>query len=95
MPDYSDARDPAMAEVSQKPSTPAPAAAQPAAGGQKHTVAKDETLSHIALKYSGHATKPYWMHIYEANKAVIGKYPNIIRKGMEGVIPDLPAELKK
>jgi len=84
-----------MAEASKKPSTPAPAAAQPAAGGKKHSVAKDETRSHIALKYRGHATKPYWMHIYESNKAVIGKNPNILRQGMELVIPELPAELKK
>jgi len=61
----------------------------------EHTVKADETLSHIALKYYKHATEPYWRHIYEANKAVIGDNPNIIRPGMVLKITVLPKELKK
>ena len=38
----------------------------------KHELKADETLSHLSLKYYGHATPPYWRLIYEANKKVIG-----------------------
>ena len=61
----------------------------------EHTVKADETLSHIALKYYKHATEPYWRHIYEANKDVIGDNPNIIRPGIVLKITVLPKELKK
>lgn len=61
----------------------------------EHEVAKDETLSHIALKHYGHATKPYYMLIYEANKEVIGDNPDVIRRGMVLNIPELPEDLKK
>ena len=57
--------------------------------GQMHTVAADETLSHIALKYYGSAAKEKWIIIYEANKELIGDNPNIIRSGMELFIPDI------
>lgn len=60
----------------------------------KHTLTSEETLSHLSLKYYGHATKPYWMVIYEANKGVIGDNPNKVHSGMELVIPELPPELK-
>jgi nucleoid-associated protein YgaU len=60
----------------------------------EHTTG-DETLSGIALKYYGNATRPYWEVIYEVNKAVIGANPNIIRPGLKLQIPELPAALKK
>jgi nucleoid-associated protein YgaU len=56
----------------------------------EHTVAAGETLSHISLKYYGSAVKEKWMIIYEANKAVIGDNPNIIRSGQVLKIPELP-----
>ncbi len=68
---------------------------QAAAKGKKHVVASGETLSHLSQKYYGSAAKPYWMVIYEANKTAIGDNPNRIREGMELVIPELPADLKK
>jgi nucleoid-associated protein YgaU len=55
----------------------------------------DETLSHVALKYYGNATRPYFLIIYEANKDVIGDNMNIIKPGMKLKIPVLPDELKK
>ncbi len=58
-----------------------------------HTVSGDETLSHIALRYYGHATPPYYKLIYEFNKAVIGDNMNIIRAGQVLEIPQLPEEL--
>lgn len=62
---------------------------------KKHTVAKDETLSHIALKYYGHATEAYWKLIYAFNKGVIGDDPGILKPGLELSIPVLPDALKK
>ncbi len=61
----------------------------------EYTVKPDDTLSHLALKYYKNATRDYWMLIYEANKAVIGDNPNIIRPGMVLQIPELPENLKK
>ncbi len=60
----------------------------------EHTLTAEETLSHLSLKYYGHATKPYWMVIYEANKDVIGDNPNRVHAGLEIKIPELPEELK-
>ncbi len=69
------------------------AAAQPKFIAE-HTLTSEETLSHLALKYYGHATKPYWMVIYEANKELIGDNPNRVRKGMVIKIPELPKDFK-
>jgi nucleoid-associated protein YgaU len=60
-----------------------------------HTVGANETLSHIALRYYGHATPPYYKVIYEFNKAVIGENMNIIRPGQVLEIPQLPQDLVK
>ena len=60
----------------------------------EHTVGGGDTLGHIALKYYGHATKPYWMVIYEANKAEIGDDPNKLKRGITLKIPELPTDLK-
>ena len=66
-------------------------ASKPAAlsSGKMHTVAPDETLSHIALRYYRSAAKEKWMVIYEANQDQIGDNPNTIRRGMELFIPDI------
>ena len=69
------------------PSQPSKPAAQ--MSGKIHTVAADETLSHIALRYYGSAAKEKWMIIYDANQEEIGDNPNIIRRGMELFIPDI------
>lgn len=63
------------------------AAREAAKSGVKHVVESGETLSHIALKYYGSASKEKWMAIYEANKDLIGDNPNKIRVGQELVIP--------
>ena len=60
----------------------------------EHTVASGETLSHLALKYYGKATPPYWQLIYEANKEVIGENPNKVRTGMVLKIPVLPNDFQ-
>jgi nucleoid-associated protein YgaU len=60
-----------------------------------HTIRPNETLSSIALEYYGHATPPYYKHIYEFNKAIIGNNMNLIRPGETIQIPALPEELQK
>jgi nucleoid-associated protein YgaU len=55
-----------------------------------YTVKDDDTLGGIALKYYGSAKKEYWMFIYEANKAVIGERPNVLRPGIVLHIPEKP-----
>ena len=60
----------------------------------EHTLTAEETLSHLSLKYYGHATRPYWMVIYEANKEVIGDNPALVRPGLVLNIPELPPSLK-
>jgi len=63
--------------------------------GEHEVKGWDETLSHVALKFYGNATRPYWELIYEENKAVIGDNPNVIKPGMVLKIPELPADMKK
>ena len=73
------------------------AAAVQAAAAQilaTHTLTKEETLSHLSLKYYGHATEPYWRIIYEANKDVVGPNPNKVHAGMVLKIPVLPDSMK-
>jgi len=60
-----------------------------------HTVRPNETLSHIALRYYGHATPPYYRLIYEFNRDVIGNNMNFIIPGQVLRIPSLPDNLKK
>jgi nucleoid-associated protein YgaU len=71
------------------------ASAERAAILATHTIAADESLSHLALKYYGHASEPYWRLIYNANKGVIGDNPNRVRVGLTLNIPVLPPEMKK
>lgn len=52
-----------------------------------HKVVAGETLSGIALKYYKSSTRDSWMKIYEANKAVIGDNPGMIKAGQELKIP--------
>lgn len=61
----------------------------------EHTVVGGDTLGGIALKYYGHATPDYWQLIYQANKAVIGDNPNVVKRGIVLKIPELPQNLKK
>jgi len=61
----------------------------------EHTLVAGETLSHLALKYYGHATPSYWQHIYEANKDLIGDNPGRVQIGMVIKIPELPQDFKE
>ena len=58
----------------------------------EHTVKKGDTLSAIAKKYYGSATKPLWEVIQKANDI---KDANLIYPGQVFKIPELPPDLKK
>jgi nucleoid-associated protein YgaU len=60
-----------------------------------HKLGKNETWTHLAAKYYGNTTEPYWRHIYEFNKEMVGDNYKRIWGGMEIKIPELPDELKK
>ena len=60
----------------------------------EHVVKPDETLSHIALKYYGHATPPYWQYVYDTNKEAIGPNMKLMQIGTKLIIMELPDELK-
>ncbi len=59
-----------------------------------HKIASGDTLSQIALNYYGHATRDYWMVIYEANKDVIGDNPGMLHPGAVINIPELPENMQ-
>lgn len=50
-----------------------------------YTVKKGDCLSKIALKYYGKSE--YWRKIYDKNKKLIGKNPNLIYPGQKLVMP--------
>ncbi len=54
---------------------------------KKHVVVSGDTLSGIAKKYYDDAGK--YMVIYKANKNLIGDNPDLIKPGMDLVIPEL------
>jgi hypothetical protein len=53
-----------------------------------HTVVGGESLSKIALKHYNNMFK--WPVIFEANREVVGKNPNLIKPGQRLLIPELP-----
>ena len=53
--------------------------------GEQYTVQAGDTLSAIALKFYGDASQ--YMVIYEANKALIGDNPDLIKAGQDLIIP--------
>ena len=60
-----------------------PSGAKPA---RSYTVVKGDSLSRIAKSLYGNASK--WHAIYEANKAVIGSNPDLIKPGQVLTIPE-------
>jgi nucleoid-associated protein YgaU len=57
-----------------------------AASERTYTVVKGDSLSKIAQHFYGNAGK--WRMIYDANKAVVGDNPDLIKPGQILVIPE-------
>ena len=57
----------------------------------EHKVTPDDTLSGLASHHYGNASRKHWMFIYNANKAVIGADPGVLKPGITIKIPELPA----
>ncbi len=90
----------AAAVPAPRPAAPAfgssmPMGSPPAAIGApkrvkaEHTVAVGDSLRLIALKYYGPGGQENWKVIYDANKAVIGENPYILKPGQVLKIPEL------
>ncbi len=60
----------------------------PPASPKVHIVRSGDWLSKMARTYYGNMYK--WPVIYEANRKVIGRNPNLLRPGQKLIIPDLP-----
>lgn len=67
--------------------TPGPTVAPPAGGEQTYTVKAGDTLSSIAARFYGDASK--WRVIYEANRAQLSD-PNALKIGAVLKIPPKP-----
>ncbi len=80
-----DAKQAANLKKQKETMKAATAKAATAKAVKKHVVVSGDTLSGIAKKYYNDAGK--YMVIYEANKRVIGDNPDMIKVGMELVIP--------
>lgn len=76
LPDFSD--------VTGGSSSTAPSATPRAP--RSYTVVKGDSLSKIAKALYGNAGK--WRTIYDANKAVIGDNPDLIKPGQVFIIPE-------
>lgn len=62
-----------------------PASAQSATQGESYTVVSGDSLSKIAKRHYGDASK--WHQIYEANKGIIGANPDHIEVGQVLTLP--------
>jgi nucleoid-associated protein YgaU len=78
---------PGVAATPSPGAPPGPAKARAAATGGKYVIAANDTLTSIAQKEYGSATKADIDRIYEANKAKIGPDRDNLKIGMEIVIP--------
>ncbi|QIG62535.1 LysM domain-containing protein [Sporosarcina phage Lietuvens] len=77
-----------MLENKKKPVSAA--AKRPAASTKKkktHTVVRGDSLFKIAARSDVYGSGSQWRKIYDANKKVIGKNPNLIKPGQKLVIP--------
>lgn len=81
MDDFSDVSGGASSTAPKPAGSPPPA---PAA--RSYTVVKGDSLSRIAKQFYGNAGK--WRKIYDANKAVIGTNPDLIKPGQVFTIPE-------
>lgn len=76
---------PLKAPVSNKGASSVREVAKPPVPPKKYTVKKGDSLSKIAREVYGNAGD--WRKMYEANKGVIGKNPNLIFPGQSYTLP--------
>lgn len=78
---------PVFPPIAPPPSAPSPAPVPPTVGVPftAYVVMPGDSLSKIAAKFYGDASS--WSKIYDANKAIIGPHPNVIKPGQTLVIP--------
>jgi nucleoid-associated protein YgaU len=55
----------------------------------QYTVKAGDSLSRIARFFYGSGTELFWRRIYDANVAIIGANPNLIRPGQQLTIPEI------
>jgi hypothetical protein len=55
----------------------------------QYTVKAGDSLSKIARFFYGSGTELFWRRIYDANVAIIGANPNLIRPGQQLTIPEI------
>jgi nucleoid-associated protein YgaU len=60
-----------------------------------HTVQENETWTHLALRYYGDMSEPYWRYMYEFNKELIGDNYKDFYAGLKIEVPELPDHMKK
>ena len=82
MPDPKDPF-PDFSDVTGGSSSTAP---EPPKAARTYTVVKGDSLSKIAKALMGGANK--WRKLYEANKAVVGNNPDLIKPGQVLTIPE-------
>ena len=78
---------PDFSDVQGSGSSTAPTPPAEKAETRTHTVVRGDSLSKIAKTYYGKAG--LWKPLYEANKAVVGANPDLIKPGQVLVIPEL------
>ena len=54
-----------------------------------HIVQPGENLSYIAKYYYGDENEAHWITLYNFNREIIGENPDLIRVGMELVVPEI------
>ena len=54
-----------------------------------HVVQLGENLTVIAQAYYGSEHEAHWITLYNFNRELIGENPDLLRVGMELLIPDL------
>lgn len=79
-------KDPDFSGVTSGSSSTAPTPPGRMPASRTYTVVGGDNLSKIAKSFYGNDRK--WRKIYDANRAVIGKNPDLIKPGQVLTIPD-------
>lgn len=78
---------PDFSDVTSRGDSTAPIQETPKPAPRTYTVVAGDSLSKIAKKFYGNANS--WKVIFDANQAVVGPNPNLIKPGQVLTIPEL------